>query len=42
VFPHIEIDTVPEFEAWLHEQFLQKIPTPVEFSAEKIDLPPAE
>lgn len=42
VFPHIEIDTVPEFEAWLHDQFLQKIPTLVEFTAEKIDLPPAE
>jgi hypothetical protein len=37
LFPHIEVETVPEFKAWLRDQLRQKIQTPVEFTAEKID-----
>jgi hypothetical protein len=42
LFPHVEVASVNEFKTWLQEQLQQWIPTPVEFTAEKIDLSPAE
>ena len=37
LFPSVEVETVAEFTTWLQNHFQQKIQTPVEFTAEKVD-----
>jgi hypothetical protein len=37
IFPSVEVETVSDFTAWLRDELQQKIQTPVEFTAEKID-----